>query len=96
MKITKYDVHVHAVKSPQHEIVGKYFFCSNDNPDTIKSAIANSSDQTFKPYLNDKKYIIHMVSGEEVTEEEAVYFAHLINHDRDPEHFFISKKKIIL
>ena len=93
MKITKYDVHVHAATNPHREIVGKYFICADDSPDTIKAAIASSTDVTFSKYVNDDRYFIHLVSGQELTEEEITLFQKLIKSDSDPENFFITMNK---
>ena len=93
MKITKYDVHVHAADDQLHEIVGKYFICADDSFNTIKTAIARSTDKTFAKYLNDERYAIHLVSGEELAEEEITLFQKLIKTDSDPENFFISYNK---
>lgn len=96
MKITKYDVHVHAVGNPHQEIVGKYFICPNDNSSTIKCAIVQSSDVAFQQYLNDKNYIIHIVSDQKLTKQEIAFFTYMIKRDRDPKNFFLSMNRVIL
>ena len=97
MKITKYDVHVHEVKpngklNPQ-QIVGRYFYVSNDDIQTIKSAIGRSDLEEFRPYINNSKYQIHMVTDQVLEDWEREFFIEAISKDHDPCNFFMTRKK---
>ena len=96
MKITKYDVHVHEIKKNgrlSKEMVGRYFYVSNDDPLTIKMAIGRSDLEEFKPYVNNPKYQIHMVYDQVLEDWEKEFFLESISKDHDPLNFFMTRRK---
>ena len=93
MKITKYDVHVHAIDDLSKQIVGKYFYCLDESERTIKMAVFHSDDETLKPYINNPKYIIHMVYDQPLLPYESEVFRDAIKNDPDPCNFFMSRVK---
>ena len=98
MKITKYDVHVHEIKKSGRlgpQIVGRYFYVSNDEEHTIKAAIGRSDLEEFKPYVNNPKYVIHMVYDQILEDWEKEFFMEEIIKDHDPLNFFMTRKKCI-
>jgi hypothetical protein len=83
VKITKYDIHVHAIENLSKQIIGKYFIVADDDERTIRHAIWHSDDETFKPYIwsalppdtrcaciDNPKYLIHMVADQELCQCE--------------------------
>ena len=92
MKITKWDVHVHDNENPEVEIAGKLFLCGNDDKSTIHRAITTGDDETFKRFIGDEKYVIHVVDDVCTSEEEKI-FLEMIKNDTDPENFYITMDK---
>ncbi len=92
MNITKYEMHIHALVNPDQEIAAKYFICGNGKQETIERAIRNSDDETFKKYLDNKDYVIHVIK-DEISEDEKELFLEMVKDDIDGENFFISKNK---
>jgi len=95
MKITKYDVHVHEIINQRvgTEIVGRYFYVANDDVGTIKAAIGRSTLEDFQPYVNNSKYIIHMVYDQVIEQWEIDFFMEAISKDPDPCNFFMTRVK---
>ncbi|MCL2085446.1 hypothetical protein FWH09_00715 [Candidatus Saccharibacteria bacterium] len=92
MKITKWEVHVHASDNPDVEVASKIFLCGNDDKGTVIRAITTGDDETFKRFVNDEKYIIHVVDGTCMPEEEKI-FMEMAKNDTDPDNFYITKDK---
>jgi len=95
MKITKYDVHVHPIKNQKlgSQIIGKYYYMTNDDFNTLKRALAMSDDETFKQYFNNPKYVIHMVYDQVLEQWEKDAFMDAIRNDADPCNFFMTRRK---
>lgn len=95
MKVTKYDVHVHPIENQRvgQEIVGRYFYVANDEEKTIRMAVFHSSLEIFKPYINNPRYIIHMVYGQKLCQCEIDFFLEALSKDSDPANFFMTREK---
>jgi len=95
--VTKYDVHVHEIKSNGKlgkEITGRYFYVQDDTEETIKAAIARSTSGIFTEYINNPKYTIHIVTEQEnLCECEYDFFMKAYLNDYDPENFFMTRRK---
>ena len=95
MKVTKYDVHVHEILENGRlgeQIVGRYFYVADDTERTIRHAVFHSTLEIFKPYINNPKYIIHMVNSQELCQCEIDMFMQAISLDNDPCNFFMTAK----
>ena len=90
MKITKWGVHVHSKQDPDVEVASKYFLCGNDDKETVRRAIITGDDETFKQFLGDENYIVHVVD-DTISEEERAVFMNMVKDDPDPENFFVTK-----